>query len=99
MLPGRHRAAAERRPIARRTAAGIAVDSRGDVIVDEFGRTTAPGVWALGDVNGRHQLKHMANGEAKVVRHNVMHPDDLGSTTTGPHRTRCSAARRSVRSV
>jgi mycothione reductase len=34
-------------------------------------------VWALGDVNGRHQLKHMANGEAKVVTHNVLHPDDL----------------------
>ena len=34
-------------------------------------------MWALGDVNGRHQLKHMANGEAKVVTHNVLHPDDL----------------------
>ncbi|MCU1504641.1 MAG: mycothione reductase, partial [Ilumatobacteraceae bacterium] len=30
-----------------------------------------------GDVNGRHQLKHMANGEAKVIHHNVLHPDDL----------------------
>ena len=34
-------------------------------------------MWALGDVNGRHQLKHMANGEAKVVQHNLLHPDDL----------------------
>ena len=24
-----------------------------------------------------HQLKHMANGEARVVRHNLTHPDDL----------------------
>lgn len=56
---------------------GIAVDEFGNVKVDRYGRTTAPGVWALGDVNGRHQLKHMANGEAKVVRHNLSHPDDL----------------------
>lgn len=58
-------------------AGGIAVDEMGNVVVDGYGRTSAPGVWALGDINGRHQLKHMANGEAKVVRHNVMHPDDL----------------------
>jgi mycothione reductase len=58
-------------------AGGITVDEMGNVMVDEFGRTSAPGVWALGDINGRHQLKHMANGEAKVIRHNVMHPGEL----------------------
>ena len=56
---------------------GIDVDRVGNVVVDQFGRTNSPGVWALGDINGRHQLKHMANGEAKVVRHNLMHPTDL----------------------
>ena len=58
-------------------AAGIHVNGDGHVVVDHYGRTSAPNVWALGDVNGRHQLKHMANGEAKVVTHNVLHPDDL----------------------
>jgi len=58
-------------------AGGVDVDSNGWVVVDQYGRTSAPGVWALGDINGRYQLKHMANGEAKVVRHNLMHPDDL----------------------
>ncbi|MGB8858979.1 MAG: mycothione reductase [Ilumatobacteraceae bacterium] len=57
--------------------AGIAIDDRGNIAVDAHGRTSAPGVWALGDINGRHQLKHMANGEAKVVQHNLIHPDDL----------------------
>lgn len=61
----------------RVAAGGVQVDSRGFVAVDEFGRTSAPGVWALGDINGRYQLKHMANGEAKIIRHNLMHPDDL----------------------
>lgn len=56
---------------------GITTDARGNVVVDEYGRTNVPGVWALGDINGRHQLKHMANGEARAVRHNLMHPADL----------------------
>ena len=58
-------------------AGGIDIDQMGNVVVDQYGRTSAPGVWALGDINGRHQLKHMANGEAKAVRHNLTHPDDL----------------------
>ena len=58
-------------------AGGVEVGADGRVIVDKYGRTTAAGVWALGDVNGRYQLKHMANGEAKVIQHNLLHPDDL----------------------
>ena len=65
-------------------AAGIEVGGDGHVVVDHFGRTSAPGVWALGDVNGRHQLKHMANGEAKVVAHNLLHSDDLRRLDTRP---------------
>jgi mycothione reductase len=58
-------------------AAGIDVGPMGEIVVDDYGRTSAAGVWAMGDINGRYQLKHMANGEAKVVRHNLLHPDDL----------------------
>jgi len=47
------------------------------VRVDAYGRTTAEGVWALGDISSRHQLKHVANAEARVVAHNLAHPDDL----------------------
>jgi mycothione reductase len=61
----------------RVAAAGVATDANGFVMVDAHGRTSAPGVWALGDINGRHQLKHMANGEARAVRHNLTHPDQL----------------------
>ena len=50
----------------------------GDLIkVDEFQRTTAEGVWALGDVSNQHQLKHVANLEAHIIQHNLLHPDDL----------------------
>jgi mycothione reductase len=57
--------------------AGVAVDERGLVVVDRHQRTTVEGVWALGDVSNRHQLKHVSNREARVVRHNLLHPDDL----------------------
>ena len=49
----------------------------GRVVADEFQRTTAEGVWTLGDVSSDYQLKHVANHEADVVRHNLRHPDDL----------------------
>ena len=64
--------------------AGVDVGPIGNVIVDQYGHTSAPGVWALGDVNGRYQLKHMANGEAKVIQHNLLHPDDLRKLDTRP---------------
>ncbi len=57
--------------------AGVAVDERGLVVVDRHQRTTVPGVWALGDVSSRYQLKHVSNREARVVRHNLLHRDDL----------------------
>lgn len=57
-------------------AAGVAMDGE-RVRVDEYGRTTAEGVWALGDVSSPYQLKHVANHEQRVVGHNLQHPDDL----------------------
>lgn len=58
-------------------AAGVEIHDDGRVKVDEFGRTSAEGVWALGDVSSPFQLKHIANHEAKVVFHNVLNPDNL----------------------
>jgi mycothione reductase len=49
----------------------------GQITVDEFQRTTASGVWALGDVSSDYELKHVANHEARTVQHNLLHPDDL----------------------
>jgi len=59
------------------SAAGIEVHPDGRVIVDACGRTTASQVWSLGDASSAHQLKHVANHEARVVAHNLAHPDDL----------------------
>lgn len=56
--------------------AGVAVDDVGRVLVDEFLRTGVEGIWAFGDLANHFQLKHVANAEARVVFHNVAHPDD-----------------------
>ncbi|POH73544.1 mycothione reductase [Arthrobacter glacialis] len=58
-------------------AAGIAVDDAGRVVVDEYQRTSAEGIFALGDVSSAHQLKHVANHEARVVQHNLTHPRSM----------------------
>ncbi len=58
-------------------AAGIATRPDGRPVVDAYQRTSVPGIWALGDVSSDYQLKHVANHEARVVAHNLAHPDDL----------------------
>lgn len=43
-----------------------------------------PGVYGLGDVSSAWQLKHVANHQARVVKHNILHPDDLEGGDPGP---------------
>ncbi|TRX33950.1 mycothione reductase [Corynebacterium guaraldiae] len=59
------------------SASGIEMHEDGRIKVDEFGRTTCEGVWALGDVSSPYMLKHVANAEQRAVQHNLLHPDDL----------------------
>ncbi len=65
-------------------ATGVERDAAGYVVVDQYLRTSAPGVWALGDVSNPVQLKHSANFEADAVAHNLVHPDDLRSGRLDP---------------
>jgi len=58
-------------------AGGVEVLKDGRIKVDQYGRTTAAGVWSLGDVSSEYQLKHVANAEARCVAHNLTHPDQL----------------------
>lgn len=59
------------------TATGVRLDGAGYVVTDDTLATDAPGIWALGDIRNPRQLKHLANREAVVVAHNLLHPDDL----------------------
>jgi mycothione reductase len=66
--------------------AGVDVDN-GRVVVDEYQRTSARGIFALGDVSSPYQLKHVANHEARVVRHNALCDwDDTESMAMTDHR-------------
>ena len=58
-------------------ATGVEVDDDGFVVVDAQQRTTADGIFALGDVSSHQMLKHVANHEARVVRHNLLHPEAM----------------------
>ncbi|BBY07950.1 mycothione reductase [Mycobacterium noviomagense] len=66
--------------------AGIELN-RTRVVVDEYQRTSAPGVFALGDVSSPYELKHVANHEARVVQHNLLCDwDDTDSMMMTDHR-------------
>ena len=47
-------------------------DDDGRVLTDEFYRTSAPGVWAFGDLSSETQLKHLANAQVRALRHNLL---------------------------
>lgn len=48
-------------------AAGVKVSQRGFIETDENFRTSASGIYAIGDVNGKCMLAHAAAAQAKVV--------------------------------
>ena len=51
--------------------AGIELDARGYVKVNERLETTAPGVWAMGDCAGSPQFTHVAFDDFRIVRDNL----------------------------
>jgi pyruvate/2-oxoglutarate dehydrogenase complex dihydrolipoamide dehydrogenase (E3) component len=52
--------------------AGIAVDDRGYIKVDDQLRTNVPGVWALGDCNGRGAFTHTSYNDFEIVAANIL---------------------------
>ena len=55
--------------------AGIAVDQRGYIIVDDQLQTNVPGIWALGDCNGRGAFTHTAYNDYEIVADNLLNSD------------------------
>jgi len=56
-------------------AAGIAADARGFITVDDQLRTSADGVWALGDCNGRGAFTHTSWNDYEIVAANLLDDD------------------------
>jgi pyruvate/2-oxoglutarate dehydrogenase complex dihydrolipoamide dehydrogenase (E3) component len=55
--------------------AGVATNARGFIEVDDELRTSAPGIWALGDVNGRGAFTHTAYNDYEIVAANLLDHD------------------------
>jgi len=53
-------------------AAGIATDKKGYITVDEGLATSAEGVWALGDCNGKGAFTHTAWNDYEIVAANLL---------------------------
>jgi pyruvate/2-oxoglutarate dehydrogenase complex dihydrolipoamide dehydrogenase (E3) component len=53
-------------------AAGVQLDARGFIAVDDQLRTSAEGIWALGDVNGRGAFTHTSYNDHEIVAANLL---------------------------
>ena len=55
--------------------AGVATDDRGYIIVDDQLQTNVPGIWALGDCNGRGAFTHTSYNDYEIVADNLFNAD------------------------
>ncbi len=55
--------------------AGVATDDRGYIKVDDQLRTNVPGIWALGDCNGRGAFTHTSWNDFEIVAANLLDHD------------------------
>ncbi|MBR4898647.1 MAG: dihydrolipoyl dehydrogenase [Prevotella sp.] len=56
--------------------AGFDFDTRTGIKVDDHYETTVPGIYAIGDVNGRQMLAHAAEAQAKIAVTHILHTSD-----------------------
>lgn len=55
--------------------AGVKTDARGYIVVDDQLRTNVPGIYALGDCNGRGAFTHTAYNDYEIVAANLLDND------------------------
>ena len=55
--------------------AGIAYDERGYITVDDQLRTNVPGIWAMGDCNGKGAFTHTSYNDFEIVAANLLDND------------------------
>jgi pyruvate/2-oxoglutarate dehydrogenase complex dihydrolipoamide dehydrogenase (E3) component len=55
--------------------AGVKVDERGYIVVDDQLHTSAAGIWALGDCNGRGAFTHTSFNDGEIVAANLLDND------------------------
>jgi pyruvate/2-oxoglutarate dehydrogenase complex dihydrolipoamide dehydrogenase (E3) component len=55
--------------------AGVRHDERGYIVVDDQLRTNVPGIWALGDCNGKGAFTHTSYNDFEIVAANLLDND------------------------
>jgi pyruvate/2-oxoglutarate dehydrogenase complex dihydrolipoamide dehydrogenase (E3) component len=55
--------------------AGVATDARGYIVVDDQLRTSVPGIWALGDCNGKGAFTHTSYNDGEIASANLLDND------------------------
>ena len=55
--------------------AGVTIDQHGYIIVDDQLQTNVPGIWALGDCNGRGAFTHTSYNDYEIVADNLFNAD------------------------
>jgi len=55
--------------------AGVEVDKRGYIVVDDQLRTSVPGIWAIGDCNGKGAFTHTSWNDSEIVAANLLDHD------------------------
>jgi pyruvate/2-oxoglutarate dehydrogenase complex dihydrolipoamide dehydrogenase (E3) component len=61
--------------------AGVSVDRHGMIPVDGQLRTSVPGIWAIGDVNGRGAFTHTSYDDYQIVAANLLKGDTRSADT------------------
>ena len=56
-------------------AAGVETDRRGFIVVDDQLQTSVPGIWAIGDANGRGAFTHTSYNDYEILAANLFDHD------------------------
>jgi pyruvate/2-oxoglutarate dehydrogenase complex dihydrolipoamide dehydrogenase (E3) component len=59
--------------------AGVTVDENGFIVVNDRLETSAPGIWALGDVNGEPAFTHISYNDFQIVYGNLVEGKNLST--------------------
>lgn len=62
--------------------AGIKTDSRGFILVNEVLETSAPDIYALGDIKGGPAFTHISYDDYRILKHNLITHTNASPTTT-----------------
>jgi pyruvate/2-oxoglutarate dehydrogenase complex dihydrolipoamide dehydrogenase (E3) component len=55
--------------------AGVKLDAHGNIVVDDQLRSSVPGIWALGDCNGKGGFTHTAYNDSEIASANLLDHD------------------------